>query len=375
MRSMGDAIGILGTGHFLPGEPVTADRVEEVLGPVRGLSPRVAARVARLQAEMISRGGIKHRHYALEGTTRRQTETNVSMMEKAARAAFAAAQVEPASVDLLVCAGPMSDYACPPTSVLLQEALGITRCTEIEVHSNCTGTPKGLQIVIDMLRAGRHRRAVFAYAQLSSMFLRSEFFNPEHVGLDNLALRWMLSDGAGAMVLDREGAALRLVDAYVESVGVGREPGMVGGASGALGHAVGLDGLPFYPALHAAGAHHVRQDIADVARHAPYDLIDGLGRMLGAHGVAGDDVSHFLVGIPGRHFMTDEVRAHFVKEVGTDSHRVPFDIDEFGYCGGATMLIQFDRLVRSGRLTQGELVAAYLEESSKWMSGGFLATA
>jgi 3-oxoacyl-[acyl-carrier-protein] synthase III len=50
-------------------------------------------------------------------------------------------------------------------------------------------------------------------------------------------------------------------------------------------------------------------------------------------------------------------------------------IDDFGYCGGATMLIQYDRLVRSGTLKPGDLVAAYLEESSKWMSGGFMARA
>jgi 3-oxoacyl-[acyl-carrier-protein] synthase III len=50
-------------------------------------------------------------------------------------------------------------------------------------------------------------------------------------------------------------------------------------------------------------------------------------------------------------------------------------IDDFGYCGGATMLIQFDRLIRSGTLKTGDIVAAYLEESSKWMSGGFLARA
>ena len=50
-------------------------------------------------------------------------------------------------------------------------------------------------------------------------------------------------------------------------------------------------------------------------------------------------------------------------------------IDDFGYCGGATMLVQFDRLLRSGTLKTGDIVAAYLEESSKWMSGGFLARA
>ena len=102
-------------------------------------------------------------------------------------------------------------------------------------------------------------------------------------------------------------------------------------------------------------------------------MIEGLARMLASSGVPPDSVSHYLLGIPGRHFMTPEHHAFFRETVGIDSARAPFTIEDFGYCGGATMLVQFDRLVRSGRLLPGETVAAYLEESSKWMSGGFVA--
>lgn len=277
------------------------------------------------------------------------------------------------TIDLLVCASPMADYYCPPTSALVQERLGIERCTEIEIHSNCTGAPKALQVALDMLRTGRHRRAAVAYAQLSSPFLRGEFFNPEAVRLENLALRWMLSDGAGAMILDGTAGGLSMLDAYVESRGGNRKPGMIGGLSGALAHEITIDGNAVFPALHASGAHHVWQDISTVNREAPRQILGGLREMLDAAGISGSEVAHFLLGIPGRHFMTDATTALFVELVGADPAKVPFDIAEFGYCGGATMFVQFDRLVRSGQLRAGEFVAAYLEESSKWMSGGFMA--
>jgi len=269
----------------------------------------------------------------------------------------------------------MADYQCPPTSVLVQERLGIRRCTEIEIHSNCTGAPKGLQIAVDMLRAGRYRRAAVAYTQLSSAFLRAEYFNPERVRLEHLALRWMLSDGAGAVILDRAGEPPHLLDAYVESSGGERAAGMMGGATGALGAEELLDGRTFCSALHESGRHHVWQDIAEVSREAPRQLVAGLGRMLREMKIPGGDIAHFLLGIPGRHFMTDEMKAFFTEQVGVDPSRVPFDIEEFGYCGGATMFVQFDRLMRSGQARPGALVAAYLEESSKWMSGGFVARA
>lgn len=368
-------IGILSTGSYLPGEPVPAHRTEEVLGRVPDLPPRMAARVERIGTEVIARAGVRHRHYALDPNTRAQTETNASMAEKAVRAALDPIGESPDSIDLLICASPMADYYCPPTSALVQERLGIRRCTEIEIHSNCTGAPKGLQVALDMLRVGRHRRAAVVYTQLSSAFLRGEFFNPVKVRLENLALRWMLSDGAGAMILDRTADGVMMVDAYVESLGTGRAPGMIGGLSGALLHEITLNGDPIYHALYASGQHHVWQDVAEVNREAPRELIEGLARMLKTLGVAGTDVAHFLLGIPGRHFMTAEMKALFAERVGADPEQVPFGLEDYGYCGGATMFIQFDRLARSGRLRPDDTVVAYLEESSKWMSGGFVVRA
>ncbi len=372
---MRQPMGILGTGSYLPGEPVPPDRVEEVLGPVPDLPPRLASRAHAIGVTVLARAGVRNRYFAIDPQTRTQTETNASMAERAVRAALAVSGESPDTVDLLICASPLADYYCPPTSALVQERLGIRRCTEIEIHSNCTGAPKGLQVALDMLRSGRHRRAAVVYVQLSSAFLRGEFFNPATVRLEHLALRWMLSDGAGAVILDRAAEGLRMLDAYVESRGGGREPGMVGGLSGAFAHEVPLNGHPVYPALHESGRHHVWQDIAEVSREAPRQLIDGLREMLDAAGISGGEVARFLLGIPGRHFMTEEMVAYFTASVGADPARAPFDLTDVGYCGGATMFIQFDRLVRGAELRRGDLVAAYLEESSKWMSGGFLAQA
>lgn len=370
-------ITIAGTGSFLPGEPVVQERVEEVLGDIPGLPPRVADRAVRIGAQVMARAGVRERYFALDPGTRTQTETNASMAERAIRAALAVSGSAPDTIDLVIFAGPMADYACPPTSALVQERLGITHCTEIEIHSNCTGAPKGLQIAADMLRAGRYRRAAVAYTQLSSLFLRGEYFNPAEVRLEHLALRWMLSDGAGAVILDRAGERPHLLDAWVESSGGGRKAGMLGGAVGALAADVALDGHASYQTLVESGQHHVWQDIPAVSREAPRQLIVGLGRMLREMKIAGDDISYFLLGIPGRHFISDEMKALFREEVGADPDpdQVPFDIEEFGYCGGATMFIQLDRLLRSGRARPGALIAAYLEESSKWMSGGFVARA
>ncbi len=225
----GSPISVLGSGSYLPGEPVAADRVEDVLGRLEGLNDRLASRLDQFRERLLLRSGVKNRHFAIDPHTRRQTETNASLAEKASRLALDAAGLDPEEIDLLIFSSPAPDCLTPPTSSMLQERLGIRRCTEMEIHSNCTGVPKAIQIALDMLRQGRYARALVAYSQLSSIFLRSEFYNSPRVTLEHLTLRWMLSDGAGALVLGRDGQDHKhpeMLDAYVESVGVGQSPGM-----------------------------------------------------------------------------------------------------------------------------------------------------
>jgi 3-oxoacyl-[acyl-carrier-protein] synthase III len=369
-------VSILGSGSYLPGDPVAADQVENVLGRLDGLNDRLASRLDQFRERLLMRSGVQNRHFAIDPQTRRQTETNASMAEKAARRALEAAQIEASDIDLLIFSSPAPDCLTPPTSALLQDRLGIQHCTEIEIHSNCTGVPKGIQIALDMLRQGRYAKALVAYSQLSSIFLRSEFYNTSHVTLEHITLRWMLSDGAGALVLGRNGHGPdrpEMLDAYVESVGVGQSPGMTMEIGAQPGPDLAHLPTPFVLAIYEAGRHHLWQDVAKVARQGAELALSGLRNMLDACHCNAGDIAVYILPFPGRHFISDRHRELACHILGGDfESRAPFLISEFGYCGGAASLVQFDRMARAGAFRPGDLVIAYVEESSKWMSGGFL---
>ncbi len=366
-----------GTGSYLPGEAVGIQQVESILGPLDGLPDRLAGRVDKFRDRLLSRSGVERRHFAIDPVDRRQTETNASLAEKAARQALQAAKTEADEIDLLICSNCAADCFTPPTSALIQERLGIHGCTEIEIHSNCTGVPKSLQIALDMLRQGRYRKALVIYTQLSSIFLRSEFYNPAKVTLEHITLRWMLSDGGGAMVLslaDGDEPCQELIDAYVESVGCGQAPGMKMLLGGECGPELAHLPMPFLHSLHESGMHHLWQDVARVSAQGAEDALNGLRNMLDACGVSPDEVATFVLPFPGRHFIHDKHRELFDRVIGPPAEsRVPFLVSEFGYCGGASSLVQFDYMARNGSFRPDDLIAVYVEESSKWMSGGFLA--
>src|SRR5262249_24381497 len=151
----------------------------------------------------------------------------------------------------------------PPTSALLQERLGIQTCAEMEIHSNCTGVGKGMQVAYDAIRSGRYQTALICYSQLSSVYLRSCYFNQEKMDKVHAALRWILADGAGAVVLKAGGNGTvghEVVGTFVESVGAGRPAGMMaGGAAADL-----MKTTRQIPQLYEDGNHHLWQDFTAV---------------------------------------------------------------------------------------------------------------
>jgi 3-oxoacyl-[acyl-carrier-protein] synthase III len=227
-----------------------------------------------------------------------------------------------------------------------------------------------------MLRQRRYRKALVIYTQLSSIFLRSEFYNPAKVTLEHITLRWMLSDGAGAMVLslaDGDESRPELLDAYVESVGSDRPAGMKMELGAECGPALANLPAPFLHSIHESGRHHLWQDVVAVSGLAAEYALNGLRNMLDAFGVIPDEVSTFVLPFPGRHFISDKHRDLFANVIGREGEaRVPFLVAQFGYCGGAASLVQFDHMARQGMFHTDDLIAVYVEESSKWMSGGFL---
>lgn len=360
---------IAGTGSFLPGDPIPNDQLESVLGRLDSAPDVVRRFVESMGPKMLERGGIEARHLAIDPTTGDLTHDHCGLAEPAARRALEAADLAPSDVDLLIMACPSYDRSTPPTSTLLQERLGIRTCAEMEIHSNCTGVGKAVQVAYDALRLGRYRTALICYSQLSSVYLRSCYFSQPAMSKVHAALRWILADGSGALVLraDRSGGEERaILGTYVESVGGETPAGMMSG--GAAADLIRKDHQ--IPELYAAGRHHLWQDLAAVGSRAAPLLLDGLVRFTKSIGLASGSVNHYVVSIPSRTLYEEHIPS-FLERLDISREQIRFRSDRFGYCGGAATLVQFDQMVRSGELRAGELAVIHAVESSKWMTAGF----
>jgi 3-oxoacyl-[acyl-carrier-protein] synthase-3 len=363
------SVKLAGTGSFLPGSPIPNDRLEEVLGPL-DLAPRkVQSFVSCIGRRMLDKGGIAARHMAIDPETRNLTHSFSSLAEVAARNALEMAGVAREDVELLIIACPSYDHSTPPTSAILQERLGIRTCAEMEIHSNCSGVGKGVQVAYDALKNGRYRTALVCYSQLSSVYLRSCYFNQEKMDKTHAALRWILADGAGAVVLQAGGddsTDRRVIDTFVESVGAGRPAGMTAGG----GAADMLLADRQVPELYAEGAHHLWQDFSAVNEYAAPLLLQGIVRFTGQLGIDPATVDHYVVSIPTQKLYEEHIPA-FLDKLRITRDQIKFRCKDIGYVGGAATLVHLDQMVRSGELQPGQLVIVHAVESSKWMTGGF----
>jgi len=360
---------VIGTGSCLPGDPVPNDRVEAVLGALPDAPAKIRSFVEVMGPKMLERGGIQTRHFAVDPETGNLTHSFSSLAEVAARRALDAAGLPATAVDLLIIACPSYDQSTPPTSALLQQRLGIGTCAEMEIHSNCSGVGKGMQVAFDALRGGRYKTALVCYSQLSSIYLRSCYFNQPKMDKVNAALRWILADGSGAVLLqagEPKESRPRILDTFVESVGGDRPAGMkAGGAVLDL-----MDRTRQIPELYAEGKHHLWQDFNAVNDSASPLLLEGLAKFTARAGIPSESVDHYIVSIPTLKLYEDHIPA-FMKRLGITQSQIQFRCGRIGYVGGAATLVHFDQMMRAGEFKPGQTAIVHAVESSKWMTAGF----
>ncbi|MEW6259146.1 MAG: hypothetical protein AB1547_04495 [Thermodesulfobacteriota bacterium] len=356
---------ITGIGSYSPGDPVPFEKIEHVLGKLTGVSQKLARRIERLNGVLKEMLGVEYSHYAIDPDTGQSNESNVSMCEKSARQALKQARIEPRNVELIVYAGILYDMMCPPSSVLVQDALGIPYCAEMSIHSNCTAIYKALQVAADAIRLGRYNNALVVTSQMSSAFLRAPYFNQKAVTVEQVILRWFLSDGAGALVLSADPGTelnLKVTETYLESVGLGIKPSMrmVAGALNSN-----------FLEVYEKGLHHLEQDISTVSELAPKLFKQGFNTMLEKTGLNVRDITCFFANIPTKHMM-DLLVNGLRKDHDFPELKFYTKLAHRGYPGAPAVVIALDDYIKEVGTRPGDRLVSFVTESSKWMHAGFI---
>ena len=168
---------VTGTGSFLPPKRLTNDALAAQLA---------ADGIETSDQWIVERTGIRARHFA---------EPDVGSSDlavEAARRALAAADVDAASIDLIIVATSTPDMVFPSTACLVQRKLGVNGCAAFDVQAVCSGFIYALTIADSMIRTGAARRALVIGAEVFSRIL----------DFKDRGTCVLFGDGAGAVVLE-----------------------------------------------------------------------------------------------------------------------------------------------------------------------------
>ena len=193
---------------FLPNEVVENHEMENYLGFVNG-SP------SRAKPIVLRNNGIKERYYAItkEG---KSTHTNAEMTALAIRSLFNGNKTDIESVDLLCCGTSSPDQWMPSHAVMVHGLLPETSNIEVVSPAGvCCSGMHAFKYAYMALKIGDKQKAISTGSERIAVALKAENYNEEVAELSNLEgnpylafekdfLRWMLSDGAGAFLLETE---------------------------------------------------------------------------------------------------------------------------------------------------------------------------
>ncbi|MCW5603789.1 MAG: 3-oxoacyl-ACP synthase, partial [Burkholderiales bacterium] len=251
-----DNVYVTATGAFYPGEPVTNDRIDDYVAPLNGASPRIKRRI-------LAENGIERRYYSTGPGG--ETRYGAAMMAaEAIRACLGCAQLVPGDIDLLCTGTSGGDATLPGFASMVQGELAAPPMATSSHAGVCAAGVAALQHAAMAVSARRATRALVATSEVPSrLFKRSRFASRGYdIDFDAHFLRWMLSDAAGAWLLDSEprGARpLKLLGVHLRSFGgdypVCMQVGLAAGSQRSY-----LDYASFAEA-EADGAYALRQNI------------------------------------------------------------------------------------------------------------------
>jgi 3-oxoacyl-(acyl-carrier-protein) synthase III len=306
-------VGILGTGSYLPERVVTN---AELATFVRGADPEWAVRKTLIEA----------RRFAADH------EATSDLAIRSAEQALANARITADRVDYLILSTSTGDSPQPPTSSLVQNAIGATRAACFDINVVCAGFVFGLQLARSLVVAQPGAVVLVIAADIYSRIL----------DFDDRRTSVLFGDGAGAAVVGAVPAPYGILDIelvtrgdahkliYVEAGGSRRPASAETVADG--GHWFRMDGRG------------VRDFVMDSVPPVLSDLIKGAGLMA-------EDIDHFVPHQANGMMIREVVAASGLAQAQT--HLV---LKHYGNTGSASIPIALDEAARSGALKNGDLV-------------------
>ncbi|MDO6777060.1 MULTISPECIES: beta-ketoacyl-ACP synthase III [unclassified Shewanella] len=350
------------TGHYLPGPAIDNDEIENILGLVNG-------KKSRLKRKILQSNGIKTRHYAIN----QQQQTQISNSEMAAHAGqncLDASFISPNQVEMLSVATSQGDLVLPGFGSMVQAELDISNVELQTSHGICSSSMMALKSAFTNIKAQESTNALVIASELASRLFkhtRYEQVKGDVIDFNAEFLRWMLSDGAGALLLENQprktGKSLRIdwiksfshADVYPVCMSVGT----------AKGSDKSWQDFATYSEAEQAGALLLRQDVRLLDNIVSVG-VNGFLKLIQDEMFSVDKIDHVLCHFSSAYFKSKIVDMLGVAGVSIPEEKWYTNLYERGNTGCASIFIMLDEFLATHSLAAGETLFCMVPESGRF---------
>lgn len=358
---------------YLPGEAITNDEMEAYLGYINHAPSKAKAIILR-------NNGIQSRYYALN-KEQKPTHTNAQMTTKAIEQLFDA-QFPKESLEVLSCGTTTADQIQPSHASMVHGELKPNRSIEVNTATGlCNAGMNALQYAYMSVKSGNSQNAICTGSERVSTWLTADKFNHEAENLIQLEerpiiafkrefLRWMLSDGAGAFLLEnqpRENSLNLRIDfidfySYAHELETCMYSGCEKQEDGSLKSWAEYEPEEWLKQSIFA----VKQDTKLLGENILKKGAEAMKATFEKRNLKAEDIDFVLAHISSMYFKEglkeefEKVGIHFAEE------KWFYNLTRVGNIGSASIYIALEELYHSGKLQKGQKILLCVPESGRF---------
>jgi len=369
---MNRSVYITRLASFLPNDPVSNDEMESILGLINGQPSKAKPLILR-------NNQIKKRYYALNGDGH-STHTNAELTKEAVVRLFDK-DFDLSSLEILSCGTTSPDQLLPAHAAMVHGELG-GQAVEINSTSGaCSAGIQALKFGFLSILSGEANNAVCTGSERFSRWMLAKFFKEEAAKVAKLEgdgiiafekdfLRFMLSDGAGAALLqpkpNEKGLSLK-VD-WIEQRSFAHElPACMyaGATKEATGKLIGWSDLD---QDHWSGqsVFAIKQDTKLLGDFIVKKGMQLLKEILEDKKFGVENLTYFLPHLSSQYFAP-----RIEKELAEIGIAIPVskwftNLSWVGNVGAASPYLMLEEIFHSGKLVKGDTLLMGIPESARF---------
>ena len=250
---------------------------------------------------------------------------------KAIEKMIAEYDIDPDTIDLVICATSNPDYRFPSTASVITYGVGLKKCYAYDIQAACAGFIVGLQDANAYIRSGLYKKVIVVCTEkMSSM-----------VDYTDRATCPLFGDGAACVLVEpTDEPGMGVLDAVLHVDGKGREY-LLMEAGGSV--------LPTSQATLDAGQHFLYQEGRNVFKNAVTDMIEATLDIMKRNNLTADDVDYLVP-----HQANMRIIEAVAQRGGFPIEKVLVNIQHYGNTSAASIPLCLDEF--KGQLKKGDRI-------------------